>query len=167
MSRQLHYLEKQRTSVNKEIVIVLDSLNDPGNIGMIFRLADNFGAKQIIMTGKMLPHLTIKVHRAARHTHKYISSNYTSDTDALISNLKNEGYHIVALELANTSLAINEFTFKSIPKIALVLGGEEHGVSISLLKQAHVVLHINVFGVSHSMNVSNACSVALFHIVNH
>jgi tRNA G18 (ribose-2'-O)-methylase SpoU len=164
--RQITYDERRVIMHTKDVVVVVETLNDPGNIGMIFRLSDNFGIRKIYMVGHMLQHLTTKVHRASRNTHKYIDHEFNADTVGVLKKLREDGYHIVAIELATNSLPLNEMTFKHLDKVVVIMGSEEKGMSTEALALAHVVLHIPMMGMSHSMNVATATSVALYSVVN-
>ena len=87
---------------------------------------------------------------------------YSYEENALnvVQKLKDSGYKIVCLEISSSSIDIEQFTVNNDEKICLILGSENKGVNQALLDASDVTVHIPMLGVSSSMNVVNACSIA-------
>jgi tRNA G18 (ribose-2'-O)-methylase SpoU len=80
----------------------------------------------------------------------------------LLKKLKNEGYHLVALEQTPKSVNI----YKWAPKfpLALVVGNEKTGITRSLLKYCDDQIELNMKGKKGSLNVSVAAGIAMYYI---
>jgi tRNA G18 (ribose-2'-O)-methylase SpoU len=78
--------------------------------------------------------------------------------------LKIEGFQIVALEQGNKS--INYTKFKPKFPIALILGAEVTGLSKRLLNKCEKIIEIPMRGQKESLNVSVACGISIFQIIN-
>jgi len=81
-----------------------------------------------------------------------------------IKRLKEDGYHIISLEITDTSTPLSSFNTLSSKKIALIIGSENFGVSESLISLSDTVLHIDMYGNNSSMNVSQAAGIALYEL---
>jgi tRNA G18 (ribose-2'-O)-methylase SpoU len=147
------------------IVLVLDSINSPANVGSLFRLADAFNIEKIIFCGNTFADLSSsRLKRTARSTVKTIPTEDFGSTVKACLDLSSRGYSIFALEITNTSEAVDSLAYNEYEKIALVIGNENAGIEKDVLKIAHKSLHINMFGNNSSMNVAQAAGIALFEI---
>lgn len=147
------------------IVLVLDSITGPANVGSLFRLADAFSIEKIVFCGSSFLDLnSSRVRRTARATIKNVPFEQQEDTANACRKLAEEGYSILALEISNGSLPVDSIKYDGFGKIALVLGNENSGIDEEVLKLADEKLHINMFGKNSSMNVAQAAGIALFEI---
>ncbi len=166
MNKQITFYDKNYTVKNFPAVIVLDNLNDPRNVGIILRLADSFGIREIYACGSTpVPPNTI-IKRTARAAEKHLNIvKFQNVTDAL-NILKAEKYSLVALEYTTKSDSIRNFDFTKSEKTAIIAGSEETGVSDETLKIADHTCHITQFGHGLSLNVSSALAIALYEITS-
>jgi tRNA G18 (ribose-2'-O)-methylase SpoU len=81
-----------------------------------------------------------------------------------VKELKNKGYKIVALEIAEGSTDIRNFSASAGEKIALILGNEVNGVDQQIIDICDVCLEIPQYGTKHSLNVSVSAGIALWEI---
>lgn len=147
------------------IILVLDSITSPANIGSLFRLADAFNIEKIIFCGTESPDLNSnRLKRTARSTINSVAHEHQEDILAACNELSENGYELFALEIAEGSEAIDSVNFGDHKKVALVLGNENTGISEGVLKKVNKSLHINMFGKNSSMNVAQAAGIALFEI---
>ena len=144
------------------IVLICDNVNKAPNVGSLFRTADAFGIEKIIFCGERIP-IGRRMTKTSRATEKTVNYELRDDIGKVINDLNSEGYHIIALEISSNSLSLHSFNFPPCP-IALVLGGENHGISEKVLKACDTILHIQMFGQNSSMNVVQATSIALYEI---
>lgn len=147
------------------IILVLDSITSPANIGSLFRLADAFNIEKIIFCGAESPDLNSnRLKRTARSTINSVAHEYQDDILDTCNELFKNGYELFALEITEVSEAIDSLNFGNYEKLALVLGNESTGISEEVLKKVNKSLHIKMFGKNSSMNVAQASGIALFEI---
>lgn len=146
------------------LVLVLDGISSPANIGSLFRLADAFNIEKIIFCGIEVDLQSNRLKRTARSTIKNVIFEEHENAEAVCKDLKNSGYSLLALEIAAGSEAVEEVNYSSFQKIALVLGNENSGIQDNILNLADKMLHVNMFGKNSSMNVTHAAAIALFEI---
>jgi tRNA G18 (ribose-2'-O)-methylase SpoU len=146
------------------IIIVLDGITSPANLGSLFRLADAFNVEKIISCGSPVDISSNRLKRTARSTVNTVVFEENEDLSATLSELKKQGYTSLALEITLDSVPVESLTYQQFDKVALVLGNESSGINEEILKQVDKKLHINMFGRNSSMNVAQAAGIALFEI---
>ena len=146
------------------IVLILDGISSPANMGSLFRLADAFGIEKLIFCESPVDIKSNRLKRTARATIKNVFFEERENSEAVCRELKVEGYKILALEVASGSIPVQESNFQNQEKVALVLGNESRGVKKEILEMADNLLHIEMFGDNSSMNVTHAAAIALFEI---
>ncbi|MEH6538043.1 MAG: TrmH family RNA methyltransferase [Psychroserpens sp.] len=145
------------------ITVVCENVTNAPNIGSLFRTADAFGVEQLIFCGENIS-LGRKITKTSRATEKSVKHDLRTDALEVVSELKNKGYFIVALEITTESTALIDCKFPKNTSIALVIGDENFGVSEAILNHCDAVVHIDMFGQNSSMNVVQATSVSLYEI---
>ena len=145
------------------LVLVLDNVTNSFNIGAFIRLADAFAIEKIIICGA----LTIsdkKLKKASRNEAKWVCIEYSDSTTSSLQTLLDKGYAIYGVELCHESVDYKDITYPS--PCALVLGNERKGVSEAALKLSHQQIHISMFGMGNSLNVSTAGAIVLAECAN-
>lgn len=148
------YLSKPKTP----LVLVLDNVTNSYNIGSFIRLADAFAIEKIIVCGA----LTIsdkKLRKASRNEAKWVCVEYSDSTTSSIQELIDKGYAIYGVELCQQSVDYKTINYPS--PCALVLGNERKGVSEAALKLTDQQIHISMYGMGNSLNVSTAGAIVL------
>ena len=148
------------------IVLICDGVQSPSNIGSLFRICDALGISEIIFCDAIINFKSSRLQKTARSTQKKVTYSVSRSIIATIENLKKKDYKIVALEITDTSIAIENFTLPKDQKIALVIGNEQKGVSNEVLQNNPTTIHIEMFGENSSMNVVQAATIALHFIIN-
>ena len=139
-------------------MVIADHLMTPDNIGAMIRLADNIGASEVCFLGKEDEHRLGKVRRAAASSRDNIRWYFSEETD--LRKIVPEGKKIVAIETSDNATCIYD---TELPEdVAFIVGSERNGLSDELLAQCDMVVYIPVPGLTRSLNVSHAASVALF-----
>lgn len=158
-----------------EIIIIAHNIRSTHNVGAIFRTAEGFGVKKIILSGyspyptipndTRLPHihqkLTAQIHKTALSAEQMVSFAYSEQVD--FAALRTDGFAIVGLEQGDTSIFLPKYQPPS--KIALLLGEEVHGIEASLIDQCDTLLEIPMQGEKESFNVSVATGIALYGLL--
>lgn len=140
------------------ITLVLDRLNDPGNIGMLFRLGEACRIQRIICWKMPPSEPGKKAAKVARTALKYIPFYHEKTISGLKERL--EGVQPVALEYTNRSIPYTDFKIKG--PVALLVGNEQKGLDPALLNLARESIHLPMYGLNTSINVACATSVALY-----
>lgn len=157
-------IEEYKAASKLPIVLVLDNIRSMNNIGSIFRTADAFRVSEIYLCGITTcpPHR--EIHKTALGATESVSWKYFNDTLEAIAELKEKKFKIWALEQTNESVVLQDMV--SQPDMALVLGNEVDGVSEEVLLQCDGAVEIPQFGTKHSLNVSVASGIALWHLAS-
>jgi len=148
------YLQKPKLP----LIVVLDNVTNSYNIGSFIRLADAFAIEKIIVCGE----LTIsdkKLRKASRNEAKWVTVEYSDNTTTSLQALLDENYTVFSVELCHESVDYKEVSYPQAS--VLVLGNERKGVSEAALKLSHHQIHIPMFGMGNSLNVSTAGAIVL------
>lgn len=141
-----------------KVVLVLDGIQSSHNIGAMIRLSDAFFLEKLVICGeqKINPK---KLRKTSIGTQKWVEIEEKVSSVDVITNLKEQGYQIAAIELCQTSLNYLEADYQ-LP-IAFVLGSEKLGVSDEVIALSDLLIHIPMFGMGNSMNVSSAGAIVI------
>lgn len=155
--------------MNNNKILILPDIRSAINIGAIFRTADAVGIDKIYLTG-VTPRPTDKFGRIQKDIAKsalgaetWVPWEYKKSLIALIGKLKTDGYKIIAIE--QDRRAIDYRKVGKLKKVAIIMGPEVEGLSKNILDKCDLVLEIPMNGKKESLNVSVACGVALFRII--
>lgn len=155
-----------------ELIVLAHNIRSSFNVGSIFRTADGFGVKEIILSGyspypahagdPRLPHLRDKI---AAQIHKTaLGAELTVPFQVReyppFDDLRARGYRIVGLELAPGSIPLHHY--KAPEKIALLIGEEVDGISQSMMELCDDIVEIPMVGKKESFNVGIATALALY-----
>ena len=146
-----------------QIAFLLQSLDDPVNVGALFRIADACAARELILTGDTPapPHPGISL--TARGCDRRIPWRHIQHVEEAAAILKTEGYHLVALEIADHAHVYTEYQYPE--KVCLVLGSEGKGVWPKTLRLCDGVVFIPMYGKGPSLNVHVAAALVAYHIL--
>ena len=141
---------------NEVLVLALDAVNDPGNLGTIIRLADWFGVQHILCTSNTVDQYNPKTVQSAMGSINSVQMHY-GDLGEMLSNLKS--HTIYASDLNGDSIYTTSFAEKSV----ILMGSESHGISEEILSIVNKKITIPTFSVSgvDSLNVATATAIVL------
>jgi len=154
------YIPKQLVNLSNNIV-VLDRVQDPGNLGTIIRLTDAAGLKDIILTKGSVDLYNDKVVRSSMGSIFNLNINYIEEKE-LIDLLKEKGYKIIATTLSEKSIEYTSMKIKE--KNALIFGNEGQGISKKLIEASDESIIIPIYGIAESLNVSVASSIIIYKL---
>ena len=147
------------------LVVVLDNVTNSYNIGAFIRLADAFAIEKVIVCGTgALSISDKKMKKASRNEAKWVSVEYNESTTNSLQTLLDNGYSVYSVELCQQSVDYTDVTYPQ--KSVLVLGNERKGVSEAALTLSHQHIHIPMFGMGNSLNVSTAGAIVLAECAN-
>lgn len=154
--------ERQKASLAATLhapgpVVVAVNLQAHVNIGSVLRVADAAGCRQVVFVGK--PNFDIdRIHKTARNAEALVPWT-TCTQDEFIAQIARYK-PLVALEITTASTSLFDTPLPE--NCSLVIGGERHGVPAEILNLCDFAVHIPMFGVNGSMNVTHALVVAVF-----
>ncbi len=154
----LYLRQKNRTDFTAP-VIICDGLQTPDNLGSILRVADAAGSKGIILLDSELDLSSKKISKLSRSSNKHITITQLSLVD-FIQSEKSLFKEIYALEITTESGSL--FATDIIHCDAIVLGHESRGIRQDLLSLCKRSIHLPMYGINGSMNISHALSVFLY-----
>lgn len=160
MNQQLNHKEINRVEADKEIILIAEGLERPANYGGLIRTAEFFGVKKIIFASNEVRELTSKMKRVSRSAENKIEIAFKNRIEKTIAEYKTLGYKIIALELTDNSIDVNQYKNDN-DKIVLICGSENAGVSERVLNLVEDIINIPVVGTTSSLNVVVATGIAL------
>lgn len=149
-----------KKSINN-VYLVLDSLENPGNIGSIYRSAESFGIRNVLLadcSSDIYNPRTIHNSRGAIFNLSIVKDNKFKILDFLEKNVSD----IFATEISSSSLDITNTHM--IDNFAIIIGNEHNGISSEFKRIATKKIKIPSCGKSDSLNVSVATGIICYHI---
>lgn len=156
-------LEEYRKTEKLKLCLVVDNVRSLNNIGSLFRTADAFLVECIYLCGISSTPPSIEIHKTALGAEDSVEWKYFRDTVEAVSELKESGYKICALEQVKGSTELQNFQVDPTGSYAVVIGNEVEGVGQEVVDKSDVCLEIPQFGTKHSLNVSVSAALALWH----
>lgn len=147
--------------VSSGLLLVLDGIQDPHNLGALIRTAACAGAKGVIIPKDRACGITAAAEKASAGAVETIPVVQVTNIVQTLEILKNEGFWIYGLAgEAKQSLYKEKFT----GKVALVIGGEGEGIRQLVRKQCDILISIPIYGGVSSLNASVAGGIAMFEV---
>ena len=146
------------------LIVVLDNIRSLNNIGSVFRTSDAFLIEKIYLCGitAQPPHKDI--HKTALGATESVDWEYVEDTLALVEKLKVEKLKVIAIEQAENSIMLQDFTIEPDQKYAIIFGNEVKGVQQKVVSASDFCVEIPQFGTKHSLNISVSVGVVLWDL---
>ncbi|MGO0054347.1 TrmH family RNA methyltransferase [Streptococcus suis] len=142
--------------------LVLEDVQDPGNVGTMIRTADAAGFDGVFLSDKSADIYNMKVLRSMQGSHFHLPV-YRMSMTAIFSALKSNQIQILATTLSSQSVDYKEVTPN--PSFALVMGNEGQGISTFVANEADQLVHITMPGQAESLNVAIAAGILLFSFI--
>ncbi len=140
------------------IILALDSIRDPGNMGTILRIADWFGIEQVVCSEDSAEQYNPKVVQASMGSIARVNVFYTG-LEQWLAMQKDTRIYAAVLE----GQVINGM--KKMEEGIILIGNESKGISAELLKLANVMITIPRKGKAESLNAAVATGIILSHLV--
>jgi 23S rRNA (guanosine2251-2'-O)-methyltransferase len=153
------YVELEQVLPNARLLIVLDGVEDPHNLGAIIRTSQAAGANAVIVPDRRAAGLTETVAKASAGAIEHLPVARIGNVSQTLEDLKKRGFWIYGLDERAKQL-YSETAYNS-PTV-LVLGGEGHGLHELVKKHCDMLVRIPMAGAIASLNVSVAAGVVLF-----
>ncbi|MFD1628258.1 RNA methyltransferase [Pseudopedobacter beijingensis] len=167
--RKLKLDELNRPSVEEfkkqdklPVVVVLDNVRSLHNVGSAFRTADGFAVDSLYLCGITATPPHREIEKTALGATQSIDWKYFDKVADAVSDLKEKGYKIIAIEQAENSVSLLDFEPKHGEKFALFFGNEVNGVSEEVMQQIDSCIEIPQFGTKHSFNIVISTGIVLW-----
>lgn len=144
------------------IIIILDNIRSMMNIGSVFRTADAFIVKEIILCGITATPPHREIQKTALGATESINWTYVKSTLKAVKELQKQNVKVFAIEQADESTMLDEFIFAFDNEIAFVFGNEVKGVSQEVVDAADACIEIPQFGTKHSLNISISAGIVIW-----
>lgn len=155
-------LVDQLKNKTNALLVILDKVEDPHNLGSIIRTAAGAEADGIIIPKRHSSPVTPTVEKASAGTAEQIAICQVTNITAAIEDLKNNNFWIIGAD-ADGEKYYFEQDYKM--NCALVLGGENQGISKLVKKNCDIIVKIPMSKNINSLNVANAGSILIYEIV--
>lgn len=152
---------KSVSELNDKIIVFLDNISDPGNLGTILRTCDWFGINTVLISNQSVEYLNPKVIRASMGSIFHLNI-FNEVTESDLKKLKTKDYKIISSDLSGKNI----FGFKVEPKLILAFSNEATGPSEAIKEMADDFVTIPKKGKAESLNVSSAAAIILSKITN-
>ena len=150
-------------NIEKEypLVVILDHLEDPHNLGAIIRSSEAFGVDAIILPNDRSVQITSTVVKTSVGTIEKMKIINVPNLNNTIKKLKDYGYWIVGTDMEGEDYTSIDYK----TKIAIVIGNEGKGISRLVSENCDYLAKIPMKGTVNSLNASVACGIFLSEIV--
>lgn len=142
----------------KSLVMILDQVTDPHNVGAIMRSACAFGAAGLVVQKKFAPEITGVLAKTACGAVEHVPLVREVNLSRAIESLQERGYTVIGLDEQGEDLS----SISVSGKIALVMGAEGPGMREKVGQTCDLLVKLPTFGPVPTLNVSNAAAVALY-----
>ena len=156
--------DEYQSTAKIKVVVVLDNIRSCNNIGSFFRTGDALLIEAIHLCGITATPPNKEIHKTALDAEKSVSWTYFENTEDSLTQLKEDGYRVLAIEQVENSISLPDFQPGENEKIALVFGNEVKGVQQKVIDLCDGAIEIPQFGIKHSFNVSVSAGIVLWDI---
>lgn len=153
---------EELTKIENSFIILLDRIQDPGNMGTIIRTADAFGADGIIVNSGSVDIYNPKVVRATMGSIFRTNIYFVDESIHILKELKEKGIKVYSTSLQGKRF-IQDVDFR-LPSL-LIIGNESKGVSNEYLNMADELIKIPMVGGAESLNAAVASSIIMYEIL--
>ena len=145
------------------IILALDGITDPHNVGAIIRSAEAFDCKGIIIPQRRSAGLTGTVAKVAAGALEHLPVSRVVNLNRALEELKKNGFLVIGLS-GDGQLSISRFQEKT--PLVVIVGSEDKGISLLTQKKCDFLLKIPLKGKTTSLNASVAAAISLFHLTS-
>jgi len=154
-------IDFSKHNCSNPILLALDGITDPHNVGAIIRSAEAFDCKGIIIPQRRSAGLTGTVAKVAAGALEHLQVSRVVNLNRALEELKKNGFLVVGLS-GDGQISISNFLEKA--PLVVIVGSEDKGISLLTQKKCDFLLSIPLKGKTSSLNASVAAAISLFHL---
>lgn len=152
--------DMEATLTEQKTFLLIDAVQDPGNLGTMIRTADAAGIDAVIVGHGSVDIFNAKVLRSAQGSHFHLPI-IRGDLNDWVERLQKNKIPVYGTALENASVYTET---NPTDRFALVVGNEGNGISKAILSSTTANLYIPIYGKSESLNVAVAAGVLLYYL---
>tara|TARA_Y100000813_G_C24127022_1_gene335646 strand:- start:115 stop:1149 length:1035 start_codon:yes stop_codon:yes gene_type:complete len=156
-------IDLSKVNSSNPIILALDGITDPHNLGAIIRSAEAFDCKGIVIPQRRSSGLTGTVAKVAAGALEHIPISRVVNLNRALEELKRNGFLTIGLS-GDGQMPISKFLEKT--PLVVIIGAEDKGISLLSQKKCDYLLKIPLRGKTSSLNASVAAAISLFHLTN-
>ncbi len=157
--KDINFLEKLIDQKKNSLILILDHVMDPQNVGSILRTALAADVDAVVVSKNRACHLTETVRKVSKGASEIVPFVIVNNIKYVLKNLKNLNFSILGCD-GTAEKNYYECDYKM--PTAIIMGSEDIGIKPNLKKDVDKMIRIPMNKQIESLNVSNACSVILF-----
>lgn len=154
-------LDEAINGINPILIVLLEGVEDPHNLGAVIRVADSAGATGIVIPKHRSVTVNDTVIRTSAGAAAYVPVAKVTNINDAVRTLKERGIKVYAADMNGVSVYDTDLT----ENIAVIIGGEGKGVNALTLKLADGIISLPQLGKVNSLNASVACGALLYEAV--
>ncbi len=152
------YEYKDISDINSDIVVILDHLEDPHNLGAIIRTCEAAGINDIILPKDRSVQVNSTVMKTSAGCLDKVNLYQVTNLVQTINYLKKQGFWIIGTDMIGTDYKTIDYR----GKIAIIIGNEGNGMSRLVKEACDFIASIPMYGTVNSLNASVAAAIILF-----
>jgi 23S rRNA (guanosine2251-2'-O)-methyltransferase len=145
--------------LDSPLLLALDQVTDPHNIGAILRSACAFGARGVLLTQRHAPHESAVLAKSASGALEHVPLVRVRNLSASLEELQGHGYQCIGFD-SEAEVGLQDVVLSK--KIVLVMGAEGKGLRQKTRTTCDTMVKLDMPGPIQSLNVSNAAAIALY-----
>lgn len=154
------------TDTESSLIVALDSINDPGNLGTIMRTCYWFGVNEVLIGSGSAEIYNSKVIRASQGAIFNLNISAEVNLEIELKKFYEKDFHIILTDPAAES-DLSDYSFSSDQKYVLVFGNEANGISENILgHNKYTKIRIKAYSGCESLNIAVAAGIILNSIKN-
>ena len=153
--------ERAQVKFDEDVIVALDDIQDPGNLGTILRTVDSIGLKQLIVSKGTADAFNPKVVRSSMGAIFRVEVIEVENLKETIEMMKRNDYELIVTSL-QTESSIYDIDYT---KKIIVIGNEANGVSKEIQEMADKKIKIPMLGKTESLNASVATAIILYEYI--
>ena len=154
------YEYKDISELTNDIVVILDHLEDPHNLGAIIRTCEASGIKDIILPKDRSVQVNSTVMKTSAGCLDRVNLYQVTNLVQTITYLKKQGFWIIGTDMAGTDYKTIDYR----GEIAIIIGNEGNGMSRLVKESCDFIASIPMYGTVNSLNASVAAGIILFEV---
>ena len=156
-------IDFSKKNSSNPIILALDGITDPHNVGAIIRSAEAFDCKGITLPQRRSAGLTGTVAKVAAGALEHLPVCRVVNLNRSLEELKKNGFFVIGLS-GDSQFSISSFKEKK--PLVLIVGAEDKGISLLTQKKCDYLLSIPLKGKTSSLNASVAAAISIFHLTS-